>query len=272
MLARLRNLLLRPDTRDDPIILTGRGGSGTRLLSEIASECDIFLGNELNVSMDSVEWIDPVYPIATSALANSNRPTPRDQDITALRRNAALMLKRADHPDNQFWGWKLPETMLILPEVLAAFPRARLVHLVRHPVTSSLRRTHLSSRFDNPIGKAVVPAAYIAANRDPSLAKADPDYLRNAITWLFQVRTAIRFGTAMGNSNYLMLRYEDICAHPQDVLSQMQGFLGKPSTLTSLVAIDPARSEPAKTNEAQAAEVWDLCGPIATELGYGPEA
>ena len=33
-----------------PIILTGRGGSGTRMISDIAKRADVFLGNDLNQS------------------------------------------------------------------------------------------------------------------------------------------------------------------------------------------------------------------------------
>ena len=42
--------------------------------------------------------------------------------------------------DDAEWGFKLPEAMLIMPELLAAFPAARLVHLVRHPDSPVLCR------------------------------------------------------------------------------------------------------------------------------------
>ena len=47
-----------------PVILIGRGGGGTRLLSEMVQSLGFFLGNQLNVSCDSVEWVDKFYELA----------------------------------------------------------------------------------------------------------------------------------------------------------------------------------------------------------------
>jgi hypothetical protein len=49
---------------DKPVILLGRGGSGTRLLAQLALSVGVFLGNELNASHDSVEWVETLYDLA----------------------------------------------------------------------------------------------------------------------------------------------------------------------------------------------------------------
>src|SRR5438105_15484142 len=50
-----------PYTMDAVAIFTGRGGSGTRLLSQLSTDAGVFLGNEVNRSGESVEWVDLVY-------------------------------------------------------------------------------------------------------------------------------------------------------------------------------------------------------------------
>lgn len=35
-----------PDAIDAPVLLTGRGGSGTRLISQLAAEAGIFIGKQ----------------------------------------------------------------------------------------------------------------------------------------------------------------------------------------------------------------------------------
>ncbi len=50
-----------------PVILLGRGGSGTRLLSGMALLNGVFLGSTLNASQDLVEWLEVRYPLALEA-------------------------------------------------------------------------------------------------------------------------------------------------------------------------------------------------------------
>src|SRR5262245_61572858 len=132
---------------DAPALLIGRGGSGTRLLSELARELGIFIGNQLNKSGDSSEWVPLVYRMAVEAGGGRDLPFgPRYR--REIRSQAERILSLASHPLSS-WGLKLPEAMLVLPLLIDAFPRAKVVHLIRHPVSSSLRRTHMTSRLDN---------------------------------------------------------------------------------------------------------------------------
>jgi hypothetical protein len=57
-----------PIARSEPVILLGRGGSGTRLLAQLALSTGMFVGNKLNTSHDSVEWVETVYDLAIEAV------------------------------------------------------------------------------------------------------------------------------------------------------------------------------------------------------------
>src|SRR5690606_20872537 len=119
------------------------------------------------------------------------------------------------------WGFKLPESMLVLDEILAAFPRARLVHLVRDPMTSCLRRTHMTARTDNQIGQAVLRAAYRHLGIPELRALSDPDEIRMAVTTLFHFDVALPCLAGLPPDRQLTVRFEDILADPRTVLRRL---------------------------------------------------
>ncbi|VTZ25413.1 Sulfotransferase family protein [Methylocella tundrae] len=259
----------------EPIILLGRGGSGTRLLSAFAASNGIFLGNMLNATADSVEWVQDIYELAIeSTTVGVDAGSTRDAYWRErLRGTAGRILSAAGLPSDVAWGWKLPETMLALPQVLRAFPRARVVHLVRHPVTSSLRRTHMTSRLSNPVGQVVLPAAYVACGLNPKNIEFDEPYLHNAVTWTYQVGNVCRaLSKTLADERHLQLRYEEICANPVETHCELGKFLGKNVVpMNEIPDIDWARVSKFDINDERPERIWSICGEVAIALGYAKD-
>ena len=162
--------------------------------------------------------------------------------------------------------------MLILPELMAVFDSARLVHLIRHPIPSSIRRTHKTSRAGNPVGSAVLSAAYARCGLDSTRIKTDEDYQRNATTWLYQVEAVRRFASAyLSSDNYLELRYEDLCKNYNQVRQKLADFVGVENlvfdTNSSMPIVDE-RTNNTSFDQPQADEIWNLCGDVGVALGY----
>lgn len=251
-----------------PLIFTGRGGSGTRLLTAIAQAHGVFLGNRLNVSGDSVEWVDLIYEMT---LNHQTGTVPPSSWETQLQKEAQAILGQGNWQPGRPWGWKLPETMIVVPEVFKAFPDANLIHLIRHPVDSALRRTHMTSRGDNPVGRAVLRAAYAKIDRDPALIAKDAEYMHNAITWLYQVGRVARFGRdQLPPKQYLEIRFEDILTAPESSLAQVSDFTGLPQAGPLEEDINIRRAAGPAPEDEGADWVWQLCGKVAEELGYTP--
>jgi hypothetical protein len=259
---------------DSPVVLLGRGGSGTRLLSQLGLANGIFLGNAVNVSGDSVEWVETIYALAIESVTTDLGPgSARDFAWRAtLNDLAARILAAAEPAAADLWGWKLPETMLVLPQVLRTFPSARLIHLVRHPLSSALRRTHVTSRTDNEIGRTVLGAAYRDAGLDAAGIERDDDYLHNAVTWDFQLRGVLAaVAQADPPPRVLQLRYEDVCADPVVCQERIAAFLGRSApSRHPLPAIDRSRMNDEFTYDERSERVWTICGSTASRLGYGP--
>ena len=255
---------------DSPIVLLGRGGSGTRLLSELAIDLGVFLGNNVNVSGDSIEWVETLYAFVIDNLSHPDAMPANTMSEWRhrLRTLAEGVLEKGHRQAGAPWGWKLPETILALDPVLFAFPAARFVHLVRHPVTSSLRRTHMTSRLDNGIGQAVLPAAYRAHGFDARQMDGHEAFMHNALTWQFQVNYALqRLQRAEGR--VLQVRYEDLCLHPNETRALIAKFLEleTPPSDASVV-VDWARTAKFDRHDPRVQTVWSICGGTATTLGY----
>jgi LPS sulfotransferase NodH len=262
---------LDPLAHSQPVILLGRGGSGTRLLAELALSIGTFLGNELNASHDSVEWVETLYDLAVE-IVTAGGANGSERDLywrKRLRRRASEILASGRCDPTALWGWKLPETMLTLPQALRAFPRARVVHLVRHPVTSALRRTHMTSRLDNPVGRVVLPAAYRACGLDPENIERDEPYIHNAVTWAYQVRGVLDTLRSLSpTEGWLQFRYEEICANPVEAQKSLAAFLGTAAPMTGSPEIDVSRTGDFRPDDSKMGKIWSICGGLAFELGY----
>ena len=246
---------------------TGRGGSGTRLLSLILQQLGFFLGNRLNTTQDSIEWVGLIYQMAADSLRDPHGTAPAIwRDKVYARSQAILRASSGFHNFN--WGLKLPEVMLVLPELSAALPDAKFLHLVRHPLDCCLRRTHKTSRMNNPIGKATLSAAYreLSQNRSPI---DDPDHLRNAFSWCYQIEHLCHWtnNSDFEKNRLLEIRYEDLCDSTQREADRIAAFLGQVSRPVTL-EIDEARRRKWSDNDSRANEVWDICGKVACQYGY----
>ncbi len=257
------------DAFDAVVIFTGRGGSGTRLLSKLADALGVFIGNHLNKSGDSIEWVDLIYRMAVEAGRSQELPSGSAYR-RELRERAARILSARRGRAGSPWGLKLPETMLVLPLLVDAFPGARIVHLTRHPVSSSLRRTHMTSRLDNAVGAATLPNAYRYSHRDAGSIATDEPYLHNACSWNYQVRRVVDYArAALERDRYLEIRYEDLCAAPESVVTAARTFLGGEALgRAAPIAIDAARASPWDPSDPRVETIWSLCGETAARLGY----
>ncbi len=265
----------RPDTvsrMPQPIVLLARGGSGSRLLSWLAQDAGVFVGTDTNPSGDTMEMVQALYMGVLNTL--HERPTwQRQRIVPRIRLAAAHMLERAG-PSEARWGFKLPESILLVPEIVEAFGEARWLHLIRDPLTTCLRRTHMTARFDNVIGRAAIRAAYRYCGRDLDKSLTDSPALRMACTTIHQVETVRTFARAQLGSRYLEMRFEDLLQRPGAMVDRAAAWLGTmPAGGHRLEReVDPGRAAcPAPEHRYTAAveaAVGEILGPLRRELGY----
>jgi len=207
---------------ESPVVLLARGGSGSRLLSLLATDSDLFIGNEVNDSGDCLEMRMAIYQ---GVLAKFSCKAAWQKELTAprLRFTAAAMLQTATRATT--WGFKLSESMLLTPEIDRAFPRARYVHLIRDPLTTCLRRTHMTARLDNHIGRVALPVAYRYCGLEPAQILQDSPALHMAYTTRQQVETVRLYCRSFLKRRYLELRFEDMLRRPREILKVFSQWL-----------------------------------------------
>ena len=243
------------------------------MLSELAARACVFIGNRLNKSGDSIEWVRLIYRMAVETGGTRDLPLG-SRYRREIRDRAEQVLGQAPTREASLWGFKLPETMLVLPLLIDAFPHAKVVHLTRHPVSSSLRRTHMTSRLNNPVGAVALPAAYRYSRRDVGLIAADEPYVHNACSWNFQVTRVARYAReALEPERYLELAYEDVCAQPSRAIALVRSFLGRPEEDSAAsIPVDWSRAGGWDPNDPRVETIWGLCGETAGLLGYARDA
>ena len=223
-----------------PVILLSRGGSGSRLLSTLAGDLGVFRGNDVNLSGDSIEMVEAVYRGVFSTYQR-RVAWQRDQIVPRLRAHAARMLGK--RVPSGLWGFKLPESLLILPALDRAFPNARFVHLIRDPLATCLRRTHLTARFDNAIGRTAIRAAYDHCGRAITEALDDSPALHMAYTTRHQIEIARAHARTHLAGRYLEIRFEDLLADPSAERQRVADWLGADPVADRLCEeIDPDRA------------------------------
>jgi hypothetical protein len=251
-----------------PVLITGRGGSGTRLLSRLLQQSSLFLGNRLNRQGDSLEWVQINRRMMFENIKLSNGRF-NHQWQHRLKELAADITAKYATSEYSRWGLKLPEMLFMLPEFFATFPNTKLIHLIRHPVSLSCRRTHITSRMDNPVGQWVLPQAYDYLGISEDVIDVS-DVLNNAISWKFQLDIITAFCEQnLSNQQFHVVKFEDMLDKPQDVLTQLGVFLGHDTSRVVDLNIDKNRAGHADLVDASTIdEVWSLCGETASKYGY----
>ena len=254
---------------DRPIILLSRGGSGSRLLSTLAQDLGVFLGTEINESGDSLEMVDAIYRGVLDRYLH-RAEWQKERIVPRLRLAAAGMLEHSGRSPST-WGFKLPEAMLVVPELLEAFPAARFIHMIRDPLTTCLRRTHMTARFDNPIGRVAIREAYRHVGRSVEQSLSDSPAVRMAYTTIHQIEFARAHTQRLGPETWREIRFESVLASPGDVVhSTSEWMTAEPSgdRLGSLV--DPRRASNPRVRYPSAVEasVAEILHQLRQSLGY----
>lgn len=266
----LRAALWRPDD-NPPVICFGRGYAGTRAASMLLQDLGVFIGVHKNVNEcdDSLDWKEPIYGMVAETSGMAELPMGahyRDE----IHQTAWRVLWEAPVPPGAPWGWKLPETTLVLPFFDDAFPKAKFVHLVRHPARACVRSPHITSDPFHDVGKDALPGAYAYAGRPKERAEEDADWLRNALAWRHQVGRAMAYGRdILGPSRYVEVKFEDVATDPDGALQRLSEFLGLPrARWRPSFRFDPERAVKVGPKDPRPERVWRICGEVASALGY----
>lgn len=200
----------RDDARDDrAVIIGGCGRSGTTVLREmLARHPSIAIGPESGILCD--------LPSVSYLAAAWEMPRREVEERLARSRSfvefaSALFRDHAEAQGKPRWGDKTPRNVRAIPRLLAAFPRARFIHVLRDGRdTACSLRTHPREVYRN--GRLV------------------PNTVRKPIAqcarrWVEDVSAGLAF---RGHPRVTDVRYEDLVFDPEGTMRRLLEFIDEP--------------------------------------------
>ncbi|HJQ75552.1 MAG TPA: sulfotransferase, partial [Gaiellaceae bacterium] len=230
----------------EPGVIGATGGSGTRVLARIVQRGGMFVGSDLNRSLDALDF---------AAFADRwIRREPPPQAAAELR---GLVLRQHADADGRPFGWKEPRSVYLLPLLAAELPGLRFLHVVRDGRDMALSENQVQLRKH---GDAVLGAS------------DEPEALRSISLWREVNLRAADFGERELGDRYLRVRFEDLCAEPAAVTARVLGFFGLEGDAERIAAeeveapgsIGRWRAEPAELVRA----LEERAGDALARFGY----
>lgn len=260
--------LARRLAAETPVVVMGRGHSGTRLVAWAIQKLGIRMGALEDVPTGDLQDRRFGRAIKRIAAATLDEPPTLRPDGRLLRtfQKAAWRYMGWLGKSSDCWGWKFPETYLVPHYVAATFPQARYVHVIRDGRDLAFKR-HLTDDPRRRLGQRLL-------RRVGALDL--PHHLQAALSWQFQVR---RFEAFRAETSALVhtISFESLCRNPVDTMEGVCRFLDVPMTDACREYL-AGEVNPGKVGQyryaapRQIAEVEALIGTTLSKLGHTPRA
>ena len=215
-----------------PLIVIGMHRSGTRMLVDILDRLGIFMGADRQADAESVTfmqinegilhqcgafWSEPMaahfmlsQPDIVATLAASVRETLAAQ-LANYWGQTYRRPELSSHETLQF-GWKDPRNTFTLPVWRQVFPKAKIIHIVRHgvDVAASLARRHARA-LQTATGEAVPSALTVIRDHAFGILSSRRGWtLAEALTMWEQYVEKARLESAELGDRALQIRFEDL--------------------------------------------------------------
>lgn len=229
----------------NPVAIGGLGGSGTRVVAELLDVLGYYLGDDLNEASDNL-WFTLLFS-RRNVLLESDEEFRRlarlfftrmrgEAHITDRIRGELFGLARAariQYPPKwlleravsfsrpgtarrrgQAWGWKEPNTHVVIDRLMAAEPKLRYIHMERHPLAMATSTNQNQLRRWGPI----------FLNRDVAVGPRD-----SLSYWCAAHRRSGKLVQSWPGRTRTV-KFEDLVRHPEEEAAAIAAFLGMGET------------------------------------------
>jgi hypothetical protein len=186
-------------------VIGALGGSGTRVAAQALIDGGAYLGDRLNQARDNLVFTEMFKQPDWFACASDEEVHGRLDDFAALMREHAGAAP--------VWGWKEPNSHVLLPHLIDHFPGLRYVYVARHGLDMAYSRNQTQLR--------IWGARFgVAAPDDAPAPEAQVDF------WIAATRRAVELGRERLGERFLFLRFEDLCRAPEVQIGRLLEFAG----------------------------------------------
>jgi hypothetical protein len=236
-------------TSEFPLAIGGIGGSGTRVVAQILLDIGFYLGSDLNQSNDNL-WFTLLFKRAeilsegkrefdlalkTFLKAMRGGETFNASETAFVLRAASMnrtqhtslwLSKRAESllasqnraPTNARWGWKEPNTHIVIDRLIEGLPSLRYIHVVRNGLDMAFSSNQNQLKLWGP--------HLLGGN-----VSVSP---RNSLRfWSLANRRVIRIFESKVSS-LLLLNFDRLCLLPEQEIGKLLGFVKYDYTASQL--------------------------------------
>ncbi len=192
-----------------PVVVSGVGGSGTRIIAELVYQMGFFIGSDLNISNDNMTLAKKFPEIRDLMVAGS--PDTKDYVRNIFRQFSVKMqidMRRAGY---QEWGWKIPSSSKVVEYIHDLFPNLKLIHTIRNGLDMAF------SSNQNQLKNWGV--FHDVDYRKMPMPKASLQY------WIRANEYAIEKGRKYLGDRFLLLNFDQMCMDPVAAVSQIADFI-----------------------------------------------
>lgn len=242
-----------------PVAVGGVGGSGTRLIAQVLLDLGFYLGGDLNPALDNL-WFTLLFkrlevlnlaegefdealhifisrmtggsPLSPLQVALVRRLSEADRGLHSqawLRERADTLLTGPAAPNPGPWGWKEPNTHLVIDRLAKRLPGLRYIHVVRNGLDMAHSANQNQLRFWGEVflgpGMEVSPRASLKY-------------------WHRVHRRVLDLCAPLGD-RFLLLNYDQLCMDPGAGLRKLGEFLRLPLAPERLAGLVPLAQAPA---------------------------
>lgn len=166
--TQLQQFSVKPVSDAAPIVVGGIGGSGTRVLAQLLTDAGVHMGSDINESLDDLtftvlfkrkglwplaEHLDELTLLLQTYLTARGQPTPQGISTPQHMKRGTDVLRDISRegswmetgtvsdrrfnllqipPSPKLWGWKEPNSHIVLPFLLQALPNMKYIHVIRN--------------------------------------------------------------------------------------------------------------------------------------------
>jgi len=282
-----------------PIAVGGVGGSGTRVVASLIQGLGLYIGSDLNKSMDNLwftllfkrpRWyigaddearghqIRRALSVFEKAMTRGlrSRAEPWEVDFVeqasgeilsypqalgmgAGRRQVRTILRSRMPQGCIGWGWKEPNTHIFLEHICPYFPELKYIHVIRNGLDMAFSSNQ----------KQLELWGSLYGCEMPRLAQGMP---RAALHyWACANRVAVSNARRMLGRRCHVILFDELCADPRRHISDLAGFLGRPLGLGEIDKLVAMVQTPPTIGRYRKHDLSDLDSAdiaVVRELGF----
>ena len=191
--------------RKNPICIGGIGGSGTRVVADLVSRMNVFIGNNINGPKDNFD-----LPLNQKL----NGVTDYEKGIEIICETLESF-ELTMHNESNFsqWGWKIPGNFYWLDYLNAYFTEIRYIHVIRNGLDMAY------SKNNNQIRNWGGLFGIVDVDSPPT-----PKQLLEF--WVVANNFAINKALHLLGERALIVKYENLCKEPEVEIKKIANFIG----------------------------------------------